>query len=133
MRRIIYILLCTALFTSCQKEDHNGDLGGNWKLLQIEELDTDSIIDKRNEDCFWAIQLEMIVTSRINYPNTLDKAKGRFQHTGDSLFIQMLQKPEDPKAVGLYNHENERFGVNTLDRNRMVLQSKKVVLTFRKF
>lgn len=72
MRRIIYILLCTALFTSCQKEDHNGDLGGNWKLLQIEELDTDSIIDKRNEDCFWAIQLEMIVTSRINYPNTPD-------------------------------------------------------------
>lgn len=133
MRRIIYILLCTALFTSCQKEDHNGDLGGNWKLLQIEELDTDSIIDKRNEDCFWAIQLEMIVTSRINYPNYPDKAKGRFQHVGDSLFIQMHNSPAMPKEVGLYNHKDERFSVNTLDRNRMVLQSKRVVLTFRKF
>lgn len=133
MRKIIYILLCTALFTSCQKEDHNGDLGGNWKLLQIEELDTDSIIDKRNEDCFWAIQLEMIVTSRINYPNYPDKAKGRFQHVGDSLFIQMHNSPAKPKEVGLYNHKDERFSVNTLDRSKMVLQSKRVILTFRKF
>ena len=79
MRKTIFFIFCLTALVSCQKEDHNGDLGGNWKLLQIEELDTDSIIDKRNEDCFWAIQLEMIVTSRINYPNYPDKAKGRKQ------------------------------------------------------
>ena len=125
MKRLIYILLCTTLFASCQKADDNGDLGGFWKLLQIDEIASDTIIDKRNEDRFWAIQLKMITTN--------NGGKGRFQHTGDSLFVQMLQKPADTKAVGLYNHKDERFEVIILNRNSMVLRSKDAVLTFRKF
>ena len=125
MKKIIYILLCTTLFASCQKADENGDLGGFWKLLQIEEVGNDTIIDKRDEDRFWAIQLRMITTN--------NGGKGRFQHTGDSLFVQMLQKPQDAKAVGLYNHEDERFEVLILNRNSMVLRSSDATLTFRKF
>ena len=49
MKKLIYILLCTTLLVSCQKADDNGDLGGYWKLLQIEEIGNDTIIDKRNE------------------------------------------------------------------------------------
>ena len=94
-------------------------------MLQIEELDNDTIIDKKNEDCFWAIQLRMITTN--------NGGKGRFQHIDDSLFIQMLQKPKDGKAVGMYAPENERFGVNRLTKKSMILQSDDVVLTFRKF
>jgi hypothetical protein len=45
----------------------------------------------------------------------------------------MIQKPDDAKAVGLYNHEDEHFGVTILNRNSMVLESKDVILTFRKF
>ena len=85
----------------------------------------DTIIDKRNEDSFWAIQLRMITT--------FNGGKGRFQHIDDSLFIQMLQKPQDGKAVGMYNPDNERFKVNSLNSKRMVLQSEEVILTFRKF
>lgn len=125
MKKIIYILLCTTLFASCQKADDNGDLGGWWKLLQIEEVNNDTIIDKSNEDSFWAIQLRMITTK--------DGGKGRFQHIGDSLFVQMKQMPKDSKASGLYNPENERFGINKLTNKRMILQSEEVVLTFRKF
>ncbi len=125
MKKIIYILLCTTLFASCQKADDNGDLGGWWKLLQIEEINNDTIIDKSNEDCFWAIQLRMITTK--------DGGKGRFQHIGDSLFIQMKQLPKDSKASGLYNPENERFGINKLTNKRMILQSEEVILTLRKF
>lgn len=125
MKKLIHILLCTTLLASCQKADDNGDLGGFWKLLQIEEISNDTIIDKRNEDRFWAIQLRMITTN--------NGGKGRFQYTDDSLFVQMLQKPSDAKAVGLYNHEDEHFGVTILNRSKMVLQSKDVTLTFRKF
>lgn len=125
MKKLIYILLCATLIVSCQKADDNGDLGGFWKLLQIEEIANDTIIDKSNEDRFWAIQLRMITTN--------NGGKGRFQHTGDSLFVQMIQKPYDAKAVGLYNHEDEHFGVTILNRNSMVLESKDVILTFRKF
>ena len=125
MKKILYILLCTALFTSCQKADDNGDLGGWWKLLQIEDIKNDTVIDKRGEDRFWAIQLRMITTN--------NGGKGRFQHIGDSLFVQMIQKPSDGKNVGMYTPEDERFGVNRLTNKSMILQSDKVVLTFRKF
>jgi hypothetical protein len=125
MKKILYILLCASVFTSCQKADDNGDLGGWWKLTRIEEPQNDTIIDKSQEDRFWAIQLRMITTN--------NGGKGRFQHTGDSLFVQMIQKPSNGKAVGLYTPENERFGVNKLTNKSMILQSDSAILTFRKF
>lgn len=125
MKRIIYILLCTTLFVSCQKADDNGDLGGWWKLLKIEEPLNDTIIDKSQEDRFWAIQLRMITTE--------NGGKGRFQHIGDSLFIQMIQKPTNANEFGLYTPENERFSVNKLTNRSMILQSDSAILTFRKF
>ena len=125
MKKAIYILLCTALLASCQKADNNGALGGWWKLLQIEELKNDTIIDKSNEDCFWAIQLTMITT--------FNGGKGHFQHIGDSLFIQMQRPPSNGKETGMYSPENERFGINRLTSKRMELQSTEVRLTFRKF
>ena len=125
MKRIVYILLFTTLFASCQKADDNGDLGGWWKLLKIEELHNDTIIDKSQEDRFWAIQLRMI---------TIDKGgKGRFQHIGDSLFVQMIQKPDNAKDFGLYTPEDERFSVNKLTNKSMILQSDSAILKFRKF
>jgi hypothetical protein len=129
MKKVLYIILCTAIFLSCQKADHNGDLGSFWKLLQIEEVKNDSIIDKREEDCFWAIQLKMITANKDGKVI----GKGRFQHTGDSLFVQMIQKPGNGKSVGLYSPDNERFFVNRLTGKSMVLQSDSVILTFRKF
>lgn len=125
MKKVLYIILCTTLFTSCQKADDNGNLGGWWKLLEIEELENGTVIDKRNEDCFWAIQLKLLVTS--------NGGKGRFQHIGDSLFIQLQEYSPETKNDGFYNPENERFGVNKLTGKSMILQSEKVVLKLRKF
>lgn len=125
MKRIIFILSVITLLTACQKEDKNGDLGGFWKLKQIEEIATDSIIDLRDKDNFWSIQLKLLTTT--------DGGKGRFQHVGDSLYIQMIYSPENPKEFGFYNPKDERFGVKHLDRNGMILQSKDAILTFKKF
>lgn len=125
MKRVIYLILGMALIVSCQKEDENGDLGGFWKLMQIEDTATDSIITTRDKDLFWSIQLNLMTTT--------NGGKGRFQHTGDSLYVQMIHVPMDAKSLGLYNPKNERFGVLHLDRNGMVLQSKYATLTFRKF
>lgn len=125
MKRIILILSVITLLTACQKEDKNGDLGGFWKLKQIEEIATDSIIDLRDKDNFWSIQLKLLTTT--------GGGKGRFQHVGDSLYIQMIYSPENPKEFGFYNPKDERFGVKHLDRNGMILQSKEAILTFKKF
>lgn len=125
MKRIIFILSVITLLTACQKEDKNGDLGGFWKLKQIEEIATDSIIDLRDKDNFWSIQLKLLTTT--------GGGKGRFQHVGDSLYVQMIYSPENPKEFGFYNPKDERFGVKHLDRNGMILQSKEAILTFKKF
>lgn len=124
MRRIAILLIGLTMLVSCQKEDKNGDLGGYWKLLQIELADNDSIIDTRNEKRFWAIQLELI---------QVGSAKGRFQHVGDSLYVQMITTDKNIEKYGLFNPKDERFGVLHLDRNAMILRSEKATLTLKKF
>ncbi|MBR3616005.1 MAG: lipocalin-like domain-containing protein [Bacteroidaceae bacterium] len=122
MKKIAFILITLTALASCQKEDHNGDLGGFWKLQQIELAD--SIINTREKSCFWAVQLDLI---------QIGNGKGRFQHVSDSLYIQMITMPSDPKSLGLFNPKDERFGVIHLDRNGMVLRSKDATLTLKKF
>lgn len=125
MRKILFLLLGITFFASCQKLDENGDLGGNWKLLQIEEFERDTIINTKEYDRFWAIQLKLIQVS--------NNGMGRFQHVGDSLYVQMIYMPSKAKEIGLYNPTDERFEVVHLDRKKMILKSKFVELNFRKF
>lgn len=125
MKKVIYILLSLAVFSSCQKADKNGDLDGFWKLLQIEEFESGTITNTKEEDRFWSVQLDLMTTT--------GNGKGRFQHIGDSLFVQMIQIPKKSKEVGLYNPLDERFGVVHLSAKKMILRSKYVELNFRKF
>lgn len=124
MKKLILFLLGIVTITSCQKEDNNGDLGGWWKLQQIELTENDSIISKREETRFWAIQLNLIEIGR---------QKGRFQHAGDSLYIQMITQKSGLENYGLFNPTDERLKVLHLDRKNMILQSNKAVLKFKKF
>lgn len=124
MKKILAILFATTLIAACQKEDDNGDLGGFWKLMKIEQQTDGTIINTRDSSMFWAVQLDLI---------QIDTGKGRFQHIKDSLFIQMITIPENPQRYGLFNPTDERFGVLHLDCNGMILRSKDVSLTLKKF
>ena len=88
MKKVIYILLALAVFSSCQKADKNGDLDGFWKLLQIEEFESGTITNTKEVDRFWSVQLDLMTTT--------GNGKGRFQHIGDSLFVQMINVPPKP-------------------------------------
>ena len=113
----------TLLVTACQKADHNGDLGGFWQLLEIERNDT--ALSAKEDKIFWSIQLDLIqISGRY----------GRFQHRGDSLFIQMIDTKENELVrEGIDNAIDERFAVELLNRKSMRLRSKGARLTFRKF
>lgn len=137
MKKIIYIFLAVVLASSCQKADDNGDLGGFWKLLKIEDFATGVTTDTKEYKRFWSIQLDVLATSSedddsyyYNYGG-----KGRFQHVGDSLFVQMVtvSPKSDLKKVGLYNPQDERYGVVLLNKDKMILRSKYALLEFRKF
>ena len=123
MRRFIVIATMIVLVTACQKADHNGDLGGFWQLLEIERNDT--ALSAKEDKIFWSIQLDLIqISGRY----------GRFQHRGDSLFIQMIDTKENELVrEGIDNATDERFAVELLNRKAMRLRSKGARLTFRKF
>lgn len=117
------MIAAATLFCSCQKEDKNGDLGGFWKIM--ERVDSKGVTtDTKEESLFWAVQLKLL---RIG--NTY----ARFQHTGDSLFVQLIDhNGKRLTPYGIYKKE-ERFAVEHLDRNGMILKSDSVKLRFRKF
>lgn len=136
MKKIFYILLfAVAVLSSCQKADINGDLDGFWKLLTIEDFVADTIIDTKEYKRFWSVQLNLLATTSEDDNSYVSNygGKGRFQHVGDSLYIQMVAINSDLKKVGLYNPEDERFEVVHLSRNKMILRSDDVQLSFRKF
>ncbi|MBO7231420.1 MAG: lipocalin-like domain-containing protein [Bacteroidaceae bacterium] len=135
MKRIIYIFLSATLLLSCQKADDNGDLGGFWKLLKIEDVATGTIENTKEYKRFWCIQLDLLTTMSEDDDsyNSNYGGKGRFQHVGNSLYIQMIEKRTDLTKVGIHNPENERFGVVLLNSDKMILRSDKVQLDFRKF
>lgn len=130
MKKYIFILMLGALLAvGCQKEDENGDLGGFWKLQQIIHSNGDIEITKE-KNLFWSFQLKLIqIRVSADY-----EPLGRFQHTGDSLFIQMIDtRPNALQIYGIEDATDMRFAVKHLDRNGMILQSETVELKFRKF
>ena len=129
MKKSIFILICLTALTSCQKEDYNGDLGGYWKLQQIELTVSDSVINTREESRFWAIQLNLLEIRLSKY----DRHYSRFQLTGDSLFVQTIDDNTNLKTYGIYNNADERYKVLQLSNRSMMLRSKYAEITFRKF
>ena len=117
------MITAATLLCSCQKEDENGDLGGFWKIM--ERTDSKGVTtDTKEESLFWRVQLKLM---QIN--NTY----ARFQHTADSLFVQLIDHNGNGlKHFGIYNKE-ERFAVEHLDRNGMILKSDSARIRFRKF
>lgn len=129
MKKIFILILATIAFTACQKEDENGDLGGFWKLMEIEEAGAAEALNTKEENRFWGIQLNLLEI-RITHE---DRHYSRFQHVGDSLFVQTIDDNTDLRAFGIYNNPNERYGVLHLNSKSMILRSKYAKLTFRKF
>lgn len=128
MKKIFILFLMATTFIACQKEDENGDLGGFWKLLEIEETGA-APINVAEESRFWGIQLNLL---EIRFSE--DNAHYcRFQNAGDSLFVQTINDNTNLEAYGIYENSNERYAILHLSDRSMVLRSKYAKLTFRKF
>lgn len=129
MKMFFASLLFLFLVASCQKADDNGELGGFWKLLDIEYVASGDKIDCRENSCFMAVQLDLMQL-RGNGSHY-----ARFQHRGDSLFIQMIGADADEQllaSMGMDGQE-QRFYVRKLTDKSLVLESLYSVLSFRKF
>ena len=127
--KIGFLILASLFTASCQKADDNGNLGAFWKLLEVEYHADASQSDHRQQSLFMAVQLNLMQFSSegLHY--------ARFQHCGDSLFVQMIGGDADKKLLDSFgmNGQEQRFFVQTLNGNRLVLKSEYSTLHFKKY
>ena len=129
MKMFFASLLFLFLVASCQKADDNGELGGFWKLMDIEYAASGDKVDCRENSYFMAVQLDLMQL-RGNGSHY-----ARFQHRGDSLFIQMIGADAGEQllaSMGMDGQE-QRFYVRKLTEKSLVLESLYSVLNFKKF
>ena len=122
-------LLLLSLVVSCQKADDNGALGGFWKLLEVESVATGEKSDRRPNGCFMSIQLDLM---QLRGPAS---RYARFQHSGDSLFVQIIGDDVNERLLKCYgmSGNEERFFVQKLTGKSLILKSVNSILMFKKF
>ena len=127
--KIGFILLVCLFTASCQKADDNGNLGAFWKLLEVEYVADASKSDLRQHSLFMAVQLNLMQFSGNG------SHYARFQHCSDSLFIQMIGGDADKKLLESFgmNGQEQRFFVEKLNKNSLVLKSVYSILRFKRF
>lgn len=128
---------------SCQKEDHNGHLYGQWQLLNKTAL-SDGVPttteNQKDKQIFWSFQLHL-AQIKGSGPNVL----ARFDHHADSLVITEIYQnigTHDTllapaavlclEAAGI-THVPAAFKIEHLNDHNMTLCSDEFRLTFRKF
>lgn len=146
MKKIFCLLAICFMLVSCELETSgNGNLDGYWQMSQVDTLETGGIADTRESLIYWAVQGKLL---QIRYSeNNVYLGEGllfRFTHensllTLSSPVIHHLYETDEPiddveilKPFGIYRLE-EKFSVDLLDENNMVLTNDMLRLHFRRY
>ena len=141
-RNLIYILsvaLSLLVFQSCDLEtSDNGNLDGNWQLMQIDTLATGGRNDVKDQQLFYAVQVRLLCLNAY-HANAESNLYFHFEHTSDSLKLKsasndgkVIYSVTSLRSYGI-NKEEEAFKVMLLNSERMQLRSDSLLLSFRKF
>ncbi|MDR2118099.1 MAG: lipocalin-like domain-containing protein [Tannerellaceae bacterium] len=135
-KNILYCLIFIWLASSCYKASMNGKLDGMWQLMEIDKAGGECV-DTKQERRYYSIQLRLLSLRKADGYQFL----GRFVYTGDSLWIHdvRIYQAEDRPAskeqllpFGI-SDLSERFKVETITHEQMILKSEYATLRFRKF
>ena len=117
MRQCLLILWSLILLTGCGKLPINGDLDGQWQILEIRYADGRIETPER---AYYCVQLHTITLRQVNGPNQT----GNMVYEGDQLSLLRVFGLDDTK---------ETFTVTELSSSRLVLTSDYARISFRKF
>ncbi len=142
-RSIIYIFIFIAgllMLQSCELEtSNNGNLDGNWQLMEIDTLATGGIANVKDYQMFYSVQMRLLNLRTYNNTSISSDLYFHFENTGDSLKLitasskgEIMYKVSTIQPYGL-NKEEESFKIISLDANYMQLRSDCLLLKFRKF
>lgn len=139
---LLSISVCFLLM-SCSidlETSDNGKLDGNWHIERIDSIENGNSLDYSDRLMFWAFQVRFL---EVRDRDSQGAYLLRFDHSGDSLFLSsphindknsgdpVVEDVEALRPFGI-NELNERFKVEKLSGNKMILKSRKVKLNFKK-
>lgn len=140
----LYILAIPFLLNSCQKTPINGDLDGQWCLLDqytrtSSDSDYSNHYDKRSECIYWAFQLQL-----LSLRNTTAEFMARFAHSENRLIIDKIYihgRDNDElitdanttifESVGIRSNATN-FDIRRLDGSSLILTNDTDSLVFKK-
>lgn len=146
---IFYLFILSLLPLSCQKEDDNGDLYGQWQLIYRTPLRSsvgNGQESVKENKIYWKFQLRLLEMNALK-SNVLLKegVYARFHKEGDSLKVEDMYTntrfANDPlpesdypllEEVGL-KHPHTAYKIEALGDKVMKLRSEDYLLSFRKF
>ena len=153
MKILIAAIMTILSLASCTIEtSDNGKLDAYWHLERIDTLATSGSADYSQKRIFWGAQLRLIAINDID-DGDVQKYYARFEQTGDSLKLTKIYENhwhednpnsnvggdipvetvgDDLRHYGI-NELPEGFAKERLDQSHMVLRSKTLRLTFRRF
>ncbi len=131
MKQILFLTFLLLLSVSCKKRPKNGDLDGFWQLQQLVEFASSAT--EANDTLYPKKQYLSFQLDLMSLQSPQGTCLGRFDHTGDSLFINMLEG--DLQFMKQYGAStlSPRYKVVRLNSDRMVLRSGESELSFRKW
>ena len=132
--------LAALALSACELETSgNGGLDGFWHLERVDTLATGGVADWSAETRFWAFQARL-----LNVTNNDGGYLLRFSHEGDSLTVSdpyaharpngatRLEDAQPLRPYGI-NGLSDRFRIEKLKGGTMVLSTKRLKLTLKKF
>jgi len=141
-------VVITSLFSSCTLESSdNGDLDGNWHLISVDDLNTDTTYDYSCRRIFWGVQAKLVYI--VDYDGSVESYYCRFSHSGDSLTLSDFYANhwhedygDDGGDIPVTNIEDlswymltsvpESFYVESLSSSKMIIRSDSYRMRFRK-
>lgn len=155
MRKLLFILtiISTIGLTSCDIEtSDNGDFDGFWHLVRVDTLATSGYCDVSQKTVFWAVQYHLIQLrggDRREEGGEGRECYIRFERSDNQLIVsdphQKERSDDDSRADPAIDEEHffllrpyginnytERFVIELLNKDEMILQSAILRLHFIK-
>lgn len=136
--QILFAVFFLLFLSACGKLPMNGQLDGMWQLMSITPHGKERV-DTKEHRLYYSIQLELLALQRGGGMHYL----GRFIQSPDSLVVydfrlhvtgnNSTQAVSGDLVPWGIEGTSERFGIEKLDGDHMVLRSENVLLTFKKF
>ena len=126
---LIIAILLLFLTSGCQKSPINGDLDGQWQVMEVSPAPAETPINARLYYCFY-----LHVCQLNYYGGTL--TTGSMDYSGDHITLSFPDTSEET-ADGLRHYgipaNPVTFTVDRLDSKSLILRSATTTVTLRKF